>query len=116
MPVPVGTLNPSMVTIQPGLTMWSPLGSSCGACFLGPTQGCGSTGWASSSFTIGTAGSYFLLFGVTNGNDELFDSGLAIDGVTVNGQPISGTAAPEPASLLLLGIGAVPLLLKRRRS
>jgi hypothetical protein len=116
MPVPVGTLNPSMVTIQPGLTMWSPLGSSSGACFLGPTQGCGSTGWASSSFTIGTAGSYFLLFGVTNWNDELFDSGLAIDGVTVNGQPISGTAAPEPASLLLLGIGAVPLLLKRRRS
>ena len=116
MPVPVGTLNPSMVTIQPGLTMWSPLGSSSGACFLGPTQGCGSTGWASSSFTIGTAGSYFLLFGVTNWNDELFDSGLAIDGVTVNGRPISGTAAPEPASLLLLGIGAVPLLLKRRRS
>jgi hypothetical protein len=116
MPVPVGTLNPPMVTIQPGLTMWSPLGSSSGACFLGPTQGCGSTGWASSSFTIGTAGSYFLLFGVTNWNDELFDSGLAIDGVTVNGQPISGTAAPEPASLLLLGIGAVPLLLKRRRS
>jgi len=113
---PVGTLKPSMVTIQPGLTMWSPLGSSSGACFLGPTQGCGTTGWASSSFTIGTAGSYFLLFGVTNWNDELFDSGLAIDGVTVNGQPISGTAAPEPASLLLLGIGAVPLLLKRRRS
>jgi hypothetical protein len=116
MPVPVGTLNPSMVTIQPGLTMWSPLGSSSGACFLSPTQGCGSTGWASSSFTIGTAGSYFLLFGVTNWNDEFFESGLAIDGVTVNGQPISGTAAPEPASLLLLGIGAVPLLLKRRRS
>jgi hypothetical protein len=35
-----------------------------------PTQGCGSTGWASSSFTMGTAGSYFLLFGVTNWNDE----------------------------------------------
>jgi hypothetical protein len=49
-------------------------------------------------------------------NFELFDSGLAIDGVTVNGQPISGTAAPEPASLLLLGIGTVPLLLERRRS
>ena len=113
---PVGTLKPSMVTIQPGLTMWSPLGSSSGACFLGPTQGCGTTGWASSSFTIGTAGSYFLLFGVTNWDDELFDSGLAVDGVTVNGQPIGGIAAPEPASLLLLGIGAVPLLLKRRRS
>jgi hypothetical protein len=43
-------------------------------------------------------------------------SGLAVDGVTVNGQPIRGIAAPEPACLLLLGIGAVPLLLKRRRS
>jgi hypothetical protein len=71
MPVPAGTLNPSMRTIQPGLTMWSPLGSSSGACFLDPTQGCGTTGWASSSFTIGTAGIYFLLFGVTNWNDEL---------------------------------------------
>jgi hypothetical protein len=71
MPVPVGTLNPSMGTIQPGLTMWSPLGSSSGACFLDPTQGCGTTGWASSSFTIGTAGIYFLLSGVTNWNDEL---------------------------------------------
>ena len=71
MPVPVGTLNPSMRTIQLGLTMWSPLGSSSGACFLDPTQGCGTTGWASSSFTIGTAGIYFLLFGVTNWNDEL---------------------------------------------
>lgn len=41
MPVPVGTLNPSMVTIQPELTMWSPLGSSSGACFfLAPCHCC----------------------------------------------------------------------------
>jgi hypothetical protein len=100
MPVAVGTLNPSMVTIQPGLTMWSPLGSSSGACFLGPTQGCGSAGWASSSFTMGTAGSYFLLFGVINWNDELFDSGLAIEGVTVtaNRSTDRGSGASEPAS------------------
>ena len=115
MPLPTGTLNPSMVTIQPGLTMWSPLGSSSGACFIAPGLGCGTTGWVSSSFTIGTAGNYFLLFGVTNWDDELFDSGLAIDGVTVDGKPIT-TGIPEPASLLLLGLGAAPLLLKRRRS
>jgi hypothetical protein len=115
MPVPVGTLTPSMVAIQPGLTMWSPLGSTSGACFNGPGFGCGTTGWVNSSFTIGTAGSYFLLFGVTNWNDELFDSGLAIDAVTVDGKPIIAST-PEPASLFLLSIGAVPLLLKRRRS
>ena len=115
MPVPAATLTPSTVAIQPGLTMWSPLGSSSGACFNGVTSGCGTTGWVNSSFTIGTAGSYFLLFGVTNWNDELFDSGLAIDAVTVDGQPIIAST-PEPASLLLLGIGAVPMLLKRRRS
>jgi hypothetical protein len=115
MPVPAATLTPSMVAIQPGLTTWSPLGSSSGACFNGVTSGCGTTGWVNSSFTIGTAGSYFLLFGVTNWNDEFFDSGLAIDAVTVDGKPIIAST-PEPASLLLLGIGAVPLLLKRRRS
>ena len=115
MPVPAATLTPSMVAIRPGLTMWSPLGSSSGACFNGVTSGCGTTGWVNSSFTIGTAGSYFLLFGVTNWNDELFDSGLAIDAVTVDGKPIIAST-PEPASLLLLGIGAVPMLLKRRRS
>ena len=114
MPVPAGTLTPAMVSIQPGLTMWSPLGSSSGACFNGPGSGCGTTGWVDSSFTIGTAGNYFLLFGVSNWNDELFDSGLAIDGVTVDGKPIT-TGTPEPASLLLLGIGVVPVLLKRRR-
>jgi hypothetical protein len=115
MPVPVSTLSPAMVPIQPGLTMWSPLGSSSGACFLAPALGCGTTGWVSSSFTIGTGGDYFLLFGVTNWDDELFDSGLAIDAVTLDGKPIVAST-PEPASLLLLGIGAVPLFLKRRRS
>jgi hypothetical protein len=91
------------------------LGSASGACFDGPTSGCGTTDWVDSSFTIGTAGNYFLRFGVTNWNDELFDSGLAIDGVTVDGKPIISRTA-EPASLLLLGIGAMPLLLKRRHS
>lgn len=115
MPVPAGPLSPAMVPIQPGLTMWSPLGPSSGACFLAPGLGCGTTGWVSSSFTIGIDGDYFLLFAVTNWNDELFDSGLAIDAVTLDGKPIVAST-PEPASLLLLGIGAVPLFLKRRRS
>ncbi len=112
MPPPAATLNPSSVTIQDGKTTWSPLGGSSGACFNGMGQGCGTTGWVDSSFTVSTAGSYFLLFGVTNWNDTLFDSGMAIDGVTIGGKPIIG---PEPATLLLLGIGVVPLLLKRRR-
>lgn len=117
MPPPSATLNPATVTIQPGLTHWSPLGGSSGGCYLGPTQGCGSTGWVSSDYTVATGGSYYLLFGVTNWNDTAFDSGMAIDGITIGGVPIEPppVGAPEPATLLLLGIGAVPLLLKRRR-
>jgi hypothetical protein len=112
----INSVDRQLDCVGPDIPSLKGKGCDSALAFKAPTQGCGTAGWASSSFTIGTAGSYFLLFGVTNWNDELFDSGLAIDGVTVNGQTISGTAAPEPASLLLLGIGTVPLLLKRRRS
>lgn len=81
---------------------WSPLAGSSGACWR---DGCGYTGWIGSSYTIGDAGSYYLLFGVTNWNDTAYDSGLAIDSVTVHGNPIPGDDVPEPGTLVLLGTG-----------
>lgn len=62
------TLTPASVGITPGsgaggAPVWAPLGSSSGSCW-GP--GCGLTGWIESTYTIAAAGSYELVFGVTN--------------------------------------------------
>ena len=103
------TLNPSKVTVIGGGPIWSPLGADSGSCF---NTGCGYTGWVGSSFTIGSAGDYFLDFGVMNWNDEQFQSGLAIDNVTVAGTPIPGEGGgtvPEPGSMTLVGTGLLGL-------
>ncbi|HEX7159400.1 MAG TPA: NF038132 family protein [Edaphobacter sp.] len=111
LPTPVATLTPASVPIIPGGPNWSPLGGSSGACFA---AGCGYTGWVLSSYTIPTAGNYSLEFGVTNWLDEAFDTGMAIDGVTVGGVPIP--TVPEPSTLLLFGSGLVTLAgIARRR-
>jgi len=59
--------------------------------------GCGLTGW------IQAAGTYVLEFGVSNANDELYDTGLAFAGVEVGGSPVPGV--PESPSMALLGAG-----------
>jgi hypothetical protein len=118
-PPPKATLTPATVPIQDGLTTWSPLGASSGDCFLGVGQGCGSTGWILSSYTISATGSYYLKVGVVNWIDTEFDSGLALDGVTVAGEPVTPTpptTAPEPGSLAMLACGLLGMGVYRRRS
>ena len=124
------TLNPGSVVITPGSgtgcggpfnnspgcnspaggPVWSELGQWSGTCWA---AGCGLTGWVTSDYTIAAAGNYELVFGVTNTNDTNFDSGLAIDGVTIAGNPIATT--PEPSTFLMLGLGISTLVMVRRR-
>ena len=121
LPAPLATLNPASVPIISGGPKWSPLGGSSGNCF---DAGCGFTGWVNSNFTIGTAGNYFLGIGVVNWDDTIFDSGLAVDGLTVGGVPVDGgggnepppTGTPEPGTLMLLGVAVPTLLLLRRKA
>jgi len=86
------------------------LGGDSGGCY---GAGCGNTGWQLAAYTINSAGSYYLAFGVTNASDTQFNTGLAIDGVTVNGQQL--LPVPEPASAALFGAGFAGLALARRR-
>jgi hypothetical protein len=69
----------------------SPLGSWSATCF---DTGCGYTGWINSNYIIPTSGNYYLEVGTVNWDDQIFDSGLAMDGATVGGNPITGTNNP----------------------
>jgi hypothetical protein len=94
-----GTSCGSTCNTPAGGPVWSELGSYSGECWA---VGCGLTGWIESEFTGEAADTYVLEFGVSNSNDELFDSGLAFAGVEVGGSPITPT--PEPSSFVLIGI------------
>ncbi|HSY34820.1 MAG TPA: NF038132 family protein [Acidobacteriaceae bacterium] len=100
LPAPTAILNPASVPIIPGGPAWSALGGSSGTCY---SAGCGYTGWVDSSFTIAAAGNYYLEVGVTNWLDQEYDTGLAVDGVTVGGVPVGPAPTPEPSTLVLLG-------------
>lgn len=103
MPAPTATLTPASVPIIAGGPDWSPLGSSSGTCY---DAGCGYTGWINSNYTIATAGDYYLEVGAVNWSDQIYDSGLAMDGVTVGGVPITpSSGAPEPSTYGLLAAG-----------
>lgn len=120
MPPPTATLNPSSAPINTGAgsTDWAPLGDSSGTCYIAFGQGCGNSGWVDTSYTIGASGGYYVEIGVINWDDTLYQSGLAMDGLTVAGEPVGGgTSVPEPGSIALLFTGLLGLGgLARRRS
>ncbi|HEY6344976.1 MAG TPA: NF038132 family protein [Bryobacteraceae bacterium] len=105
-----GTVCGSSCNTPPGGPVWNELGTYSGQCWA---VGCGLTGWILSQFNGEVAGSYVLEFGVSNSNDESYDSGLAFAGV-VGGMPIT---TPEPSSFAFLaaGIGALALAARLRR-
>ncbi len=88
MPTPASTLKPSSTPIIAGVPSWSPLGADSGECF---DTGCGYTGWVQANYTVPALGSYVLEFGVVNWNDENYQSGIAFDGATIGGKPITPT-------------------------
>lgn len=87
-------LDPAEVTITGGAPVWQPLGLSSNLCF---NAGCGHTGWVKSTYTAPTTGNYTLAFGVTNWDDNGWDSGLAFQGALIQGTVIaSGSTANNP--------------------
>jgi hypothetical protein len=108
------TLTPGSTPIIDGPPDWSPLSESAGTCFAGVGNGCGHTGWIQMDYTIGSVGNYQLIFGVMNMADSGFQSGLAVAGAPIAGDPITPTV-PTPAAFGLFGLGLLGLAAARRR-
>ena len=112
LPANDSTLTPTGSAIIGGGPAWTPLGGSSGACY---STGCGYTGWIKSEYLILAAGTFHLVFGVTNWVDTIFDTGLAFDGAKIEGVDIDPVPLPAALPLLLAGLGALGGLSLRRR-
>jgi len=114
LPSDASTLTPAASAIHSG-TQWSPLAESSGACYA---SGCGNTGWIKSNYTIAAAGSYEVVYGVTNWGDRLYQSGLAFDALAVNGTAVPIAGVPEPATwaMMLIGFGLIGGAMRQRRN
>jgi hypothetical protein len=122
MPAPNATLTPASTPIQPGTSptepggpVWSPLGGDSGKCY---DDGCGLTGWILSEYTVTDAGSFNLVFGVTNWDDQGWGSGMAIAGLKINDVEVPiGGEVPLPGSLPLFstGLAGMGWLVRRRK-
>lgn len=108
------TLAPPSTPIIPGGPSWSVTGEADGTCF---DVGCGYTGWIAMDYTIASAGTYSLAFTALNFVDDAFQSGLAFDGVTIDGVPVDpgDPGIPLPSTVMLVGMGLAVLGLGRRR-
>ncbi len=93
LPAPQATLAPSKAATFGGEPEWSALGGSSGACY---STGCGHTGWVHANYVIATPGDYYLKVGVVNWKDAAYDSGLAVDGIAIDGTPIGTGGPPSP--------------------
>ncbi|MBP7830717.1 MAG: NF038132 family protein [Kiritimatiellae bacterium] len=93
MPAPVATLVPASTPIVSDGPVWSPLAESSGTCF---GNGCGHTGWIQARYALPAGGRFILEIGVVNWNDSDYQSGIAFDGVLLDGQDIQ---EPTPVTL-----------------
>ncbi|WP_148293041.1 NF038132 family protein [Comamonas sp. B-9] len=99
MPPHQATLTPPSVPIIPGAPTWAPLGTvndGSGGCW---DDGCGYSGWVEATYVVANPGAYRLEVGVVNWSDNGYQSGLAVDGLLVAGQPPSSLALTNPGTL-----------------
>lgn len=119
MPPAEAILNPEYAPVHGGGVIWDALGNSSGAC---AGEGCGLTDWVNVSYMIEAGGIYSLQLGVTNWNDEAYQSAMAFADVKIGGKDITPELAPQPAPipqpasavLLVAGIGAFGIVRRRR--
>jgi hypothetical protein len=118
LPANDSVLTPATSAIIDGASNWSPLGGDTGQCFSGVGQGCGNTGWIKSLFNIATAGTYVLVFGTSNFLDANFDSGLAFNGIKLDGviiDPVSQVPVPAALPLFASAVAGAGWLSRKRR-